>query len=537
MANYDLTQTGEEVQAYIDSIPVIDVSGTQSGSTIVLATNPYSAIAANYSADCGSLVRLTVGTDVYLIPVTEYDGSAYSGSVKSGNNYISITVSSSSASGAVSTPSFSTGEALSGVGIDDAPTSGSHNLVESSGVASALVSKLNVVDSEADFEIADENSYAIVEFNNGHIKTKNFDSSDPDVHVGDEADYDYCVEDNSGNIILGVQGGNLFTKRFNSVECLQRVTALEDAARPRQILCVGDSNTAGSGANVNYLGETLTTYYTYPTWMQTKTSDVTFVRLGVGGEPSATILGRLGGVPYVINEAVTLPADTSAVQISLKSSWINDEYTRLSVSPLVQGGSTEINPCVIDGIECTLSRNSSTGVYSIARTSAGTSTHIVIAGTPIYTHDGLTYNPRAIIFWIGANDTATATRTTEVTQKIKQSVDQFKIKDYLVLGLHSIKNDITVAMRQEQNRILQNAFGYRFVDILSYGSTKAIYDAIAKGYIDNSGNTYPTTTDLEYMAAGRVPPTLKSDDVHFNQEGYKVVADLVYNTLITLGII
>ena len=40
MANYDLTQTGAEVQAYMDSIPVIDVSGTLSGSSIVFATNP-----------------------------------------------------------------------------------------------------------------------------------------------------------------------------------------------------------------------------------------------------------------------------------------------------------------------------------------------------------------------------------------------------------------------------------------------------------------------------------------------------------------
>lgn len=136
MANYDLTQTGAEVQAYIDSIPVIDVSGTQSGSTIVLATNPYSAINTNYSADCGSLVRLTVGSDVYLIPITEYDGSAYTGAVKSNDNFVNISASSSAASGAIETltPSFATGEEISDVGIDALPLPDSENLVESGGV-------------------------------------------------------------------------------------------------------------------------------------------------------------------------------------------------------------------------------------------------------------------------------------------------------------------------------------------------------------------------------------------------------------------
>lgn len=122
MANYDLSQTGSEVQAYIDSIPVIDVTGTLSGSNIVFATNPYSAIAANYSADCGSIVRLTVGTDVYLIPVTEYDGSAYKGQVWNGAHNIVLTVSSSSASGAID------------VGIDGTPTKNSTNIIKSGGV-------------------------------------------------------------------------------------------------------------------------------------------------------------------------------------------------------------------------------------------------------------------------------------------------------------------------------------------------------------------------------------------------------------------
>ena len=122
MANYNLTQTGNEVQAYIDSIPVIDVTGTLSGSTITFGSNPYSQIAANYAADCSSIVRLTVGTAVYLLRVTQYDGTNYTAAEMSGAHNVVATIGSSSASATID------------AGIDTTPTQGSDNLVKSGGV-------------------------------------------------------------------------------------------------------------------------------------------------------------------------------------------------------------------------------------------------------------------------------------------------------------------------------------------------------------------------------------------------------------------
>lgn len=126
MANYNLTQTGDEVQAYIDSIPVIDVTGTLSGSNIVFATNPYTQIAANYASDCGSIVRLTVGTAVYLLRVTQYDGTNYTAVEMSGAHNVVATIGSSSASATID------------AGIDATPTQGSDNLIKSGGVYDAI---------------------------------------------------------------------------------------------------------------------------------------------------------------------------------------------------------------------------------------------------------------------------------------------------------------------------------------------------------------------------------------------------------------
>ena len=98
MANYNLRQTGDEVQAYIDSIPVIDVTGTQYGTNIVLNTNPYSQLSAIYSSDCKPVVRLTVGTDAYIIPITHFDGVVYKGTAVDKDILVFLSVSAASAS-------------------------------------------------------------------------------------------------------------------------------------------------------------------------------------------------------------------------------------------------------------------------------------------------------------------------------------------------------------------------------------------------------------------------------------------------------
>jgi lysophospholipase L1-like esterase len=135
MANYNLSQTGDEVQAYIDSIPVIDVTGTLSGSNIVFATNPYSQIAANYAAGCSSIVRLTVGTAVYLLRVTQYDGTNYTAAEMTGAHNVVATIGSSAATATID------------AGIDATPTQGSNNLVKSGGVSDSLEPLGDVLDN------------------------------------------------------------------------------------------------------------------------------------------------------------------------------------------------------------------------------------------------------------------------------------------------------------------------------------------------------------------------------------------------------
>jgi len=70
-------------------------------------------------------------------------------------------------------------------------------------------------DSQADLDIADEDGNVIARFQNGHIKTKNFDSSETTRTAnGAAGDLDIC--DESGNIVARFKDGNIKTKNFDS---------------------------------------------------------------------------------------------------------------------------------------------------------------------------------------------------------------------------------------------------------------------------------------------------------------------------------
>ena len=115
-------------------------------------------------------------------------------------------------------------------GIDDEPTAGSYNLVNSDGVFNFQRSTGSNI---GDFGIADEEGNVIVNFRKGHIKTKNFDSeeiTDVNSSVGD-----FGIADEEGNVIVNFRKGHIKTKNFDSEYLL--------AKNINKIVFIGDSIT------------------------------------------------------------------------------------------------------------------------------------------------------------------------------------------------------------------------------------------------------------------------------------------------------
>lgn len=114
---------------------------------------------------------------------------------------------------------------------------------------------------DADFSISDENHEAIVQFKNGHINTKNFDSSKVGTEVETEVDYDFGVKDEDGNVLLMLKNGGIKTKNFDS-ETLPNISDVVDRYKGKRFSLLGDSiSTFGTPSATNEDGTYCYSYY------------------------------------------------------------------------------------------------------------------------------------------------------------------------------------------------------------------------------------------------------------------------------------
>jgi hypothetical protein len=273
------------------------------------------------------------------------------------------------------------------------------------------------------------------------------------------------------------------------------------------VIADGDSLTAGAGGTP------------YPTTLQNLIgSSYLVVNAGVGGETTNTIAARQGGMPFLLQNAITIPSTTADVPVVFTNPY------GATTSPLLQGGSSTINPCVIDGIECTLTWDSTNGLR-IRRNVAGTVRNIPI-NTPLNTNYMKIYRtPHLRIIWMGTN--AGYSDTANLVAQHKAMFDFSGVTNKIIIGLHYITATYTLAVRQAEETEMRKAFGSYYINWRVYCTTNALGDA---------GIT-PTTADNDAIALGKCPPSLLSDAVHLNTTGYTLLANLVNKRLNELGII
>ena len=77
----------------------------------------------------------------------------------------------------------------------------------------ADVNNTETISSVSDFSVADEKGNNVVDFKNGHIKTKHFDSENI---VPEPSLSDFAISDKNGNKVLEVDNGDIKTKNFDS---------------------------------------------------------------------------------------------------------------------------------------------------------------------------------------------------------------------------------------------------------------------------------------------------------------------------------
>ena len=289
----------------------------------------------------------------------------------------------------------------------------------------------------------------------------------------------------------------------------------------KDVVCWGDSLTAGSGGNGT----------TYPnvlkTLLQNSGSAANTYNMGVGGETSPTICARQGGNPFIINvTGGIIPADTSDVTVTLEQ--INGEVVR----PLLQGSTTWTG--MLGNIAGTLNLVEPSGsssswqadnYYTFTRSTAGT--QVTMNRPTAFYLDVATPRLGDIhVIWIGQNNPSSG--VSRHIADVKAMIQRMQVLDkrFLVMPLPRTNTDTTtLADRNAYDSAMFAEFGRRFVSIRQYLCNYGLADA----------NISPTAQDSTDIAAGIVPTSLRADSVHLNAQGYTVVANQIFNRLNELG--
>jgi lysophospholipase L1-like esterase len=279
------------------------------------------------------------------------------------------------------------------------------------------------------------------------------------------------------------------------------------------IIVWGDSITAGVGGEGT----------TYPNVLQklinANVYNIPVINMGVGDENTNTIMGRAGTVPFVVN-SFTIPPDTSKVKITIKSSNGSD------VS-LLRQEDVGVNPVTIYGVSGIISIQQVSDkiqefTYYFNRTEPGPPVNVE-DGTIMTTAatNSVDYQNYIPIVFMGQNG-GWSEKPEELISQIKSIVNMDKWNDkYLVLGLTSG----TAESRANLELAMNAEFGGRYINLR---------EIIAKSGLEQLGID-ATEADLNAMNAGSIPPSLLSDEVHFNSSGYTFIAQAIYDRMIELG--
>jgi hypothetical protein len=350
----------------------------------------------------------------------------------------------------------------------------------------------------------------------------------------------YTIEENVSRFIPVNE--RLNTLESDVSENKQQITQIDEKlSEIKEVTNWGDSLTAGSGSNDHTFQETVlnsikekgypnlslsaTDKITYSIMMQNLLGDNYKVNnCGVGGEDINTIACRLGANVIFSNEDFVLPQNTDAVQIGTQSTKLKSAWGD-AVSPLLQGAGNSVNPCYLEGVECTLkwtgsSYNDPDGIYTIQRVSEGnrrinftTKTPIILSGSKLYR------NTKLSVLWCWTNGGYSS--TDELIEKLDKMIHHINTQNYLIIGVHY---NVTESRKEEENA-LANKYGDKFFNWREYVSTNAMYDF---------GLT-PTEDDLSYMSQGKVPPSLYTDGVHLKACTYAILGYKIIERFKDLG--
>lgn len=299
-------------------------------------------------------------------------------------------------------------------------------------------------------------------------------------------------------------------------------------SRP-SVACWGDSITYGQGSgDVNK--------YSYPAVLK-DLSGLNVINMGVGGETNTTIAARQGGYSIKLDEDFVIPQDTVPIEIKFSAYDKNGNY-----AGVVTPRSTTLggwSPCKINGVEGKLSIDVNNTVFprilnwaKFTRFEKGESVSVkkgdvLTVGAHDVNADINIINASSNGGWGAANKNASDSDGASLINTLDNMIESFKYPDkFIVIGVTTGGTDAWA----KTDAALKGRYGKHFLDVKSYLTDE-------KFLTDNG--IILTAADKEYLALGKIPPSLldnsPQDNTHLNKAGYRLFAQKVYDKMIELG--
>jgi hypothetical protein len=351
---------------------------------------------------------------------------------------------------------------------------------------------------------------------------------------------------------VGVDLG-LLAFRLDSLETLVR--ELEDSLRTSSgkiIVGWGDSLTQGMGGKkkdavfdrvmsiLESKGFDLSNVrkmdvVSYPAVLQELTNgNHEVVNCGVNNEKLWTIMARQGAANAKLPFEVILPAaagDTVLVADGPANVFLKSTYANGPVTPLLQGEDISVNPVLVNGVECRLSRAYESNApsydfrsnkwYLTRMQDADFPIHIPV-GTPLLMKGARAYRKAyAMIVWAGEN--GGYSNAEDLCAELDSMMRFSETNKVLIVGLHSGTQSSRVVLETT----MADHFGLRYFNLRKYLAEEALAEF----------GLEPSDEDQAAMAVGSCPKSLLADSIHFTAAGYVIVAYKVFRLLDQMGIL
>lgn len=227
-----------------------------------------------------------------------------------------------------------------------------------------------------------------------------------------------------------------------------------------------------------------------------------------GGDTAQHIAMKQGGIPFYVAPFI-IPAEKEAVRIE-----ILDENLQPVVS-LSDWDTTGLSPATIAGVNGFISNNGN-DEYFFKRNDKGPYEEVNVDRlTRIVTRGMVDLRTGDIhVIYSGAYSMT----PDQYADLLNNMIDFSESEKYVIVGF------ISPDSGQLYDTLVEN-FGNNYLDIKTYFMTQALKDAEIE----------PTPEDLDDIANGKLPASLRRDDVHGNDIYDALLAKLVYDRIVELG--